>query len=61
MRPIALRWNEGCREALKLFDELKLRGYPGSYATVARYAQRLRQAQGLSRRQRGWRRNRFLR
>lgn len=46
------RWNEGCREALKLFDELKLRGYPGSYVTVARYAQRLRQAQGLSRRQR---------
>jgi transposase len=46
------RWNEGCREALKLFEELKLRGYPGSYVTVARYAQRLRQAQGLSRRQR---------
>jgi transposase len=46
------RWNEGCREALALFHELKRRGYPGSYATVARYAQRLRQAQGLSRRQR---------
>lgn len=46
------RWNAGCREALTLFEELKPRGYPGSYVTVARYVQRLRQAQGLSRRQR---------
>jgi transposase len=42
------RWNAGCREALALFAELKGQGYPGSYPTVARYAQRLRQAQGLS-------------
>jgi transposase len=46
------RWNAGCREALALFEELKGQGYPGSYPTVARYAQRLRQAQGLSVRQR---------
>ena len=42
----------GCRKALALFAELKGQGYPGSYPTVARYAQRLRQAQGLSARQR---------
>ena len=46
------RWNAGCREALALFAELKDQGYSGSYPTVARYAQRLRQAQGLSARQR---------
>ena len=40
------RWNAGCRDALRLYGELQQRGYPGSYATVARYAQRLRQAQG---------------
>ena len=46
------RWNAGCRDALRLFRELQQRGYPGSYATVARYAQRLRHAQGLTSRQR---------
>jgi transposase len=52
-RPYLLsRWNAGCREALALFKELKDQGDPGSYPTVARYAQRLRQAQGLSARQR---------
>jgi transposase len=40
------RWNAGCRDALRLFRELQPRGYPGSYATVARYAQCLRHAQG---------------
>jgi transposase len=40
------RWNAGCHDALRLYGELQQRGYPGSYATVARYAQRLRQAQG---------------
>jgi transposase len=39
------RWNAGCRDALRLFRELQPRGYPGSYATVARYVQRLRHAQ----------------
>jgi transposase len=40
------RWNAGCRDALRLYGELQQRGYPGSYPTVARYVQRLRQAQG---------------
>jgi transposase len=40
------RWNAGCHAALRLCGELQQRGYPGSYATVARDAQRLRQAQG---------------
>jgi transposase len=46
------RWNAGCRDALRLFRELQPRGYLGSYATVARYAQRLRHAQGEAPRQR---------
>jgi transposase len=41
------RWNAGCREALQLFRDLRRHGYTGSYPTVARYAQRLRRAQGL--------------
>jgi transposase len=40
-------WNAGCREASQLFRDLRRHGYTGSYPTVARYAQRLRQAQGL--------------
>jgi transposase len=40
------RWNAGHRDAVRLFRELQRRGYTGSYPTVARYAQRLRQAQG---------------
>jgi transposase len=40
------RWNAGHRDASRLFQELQRRGYAGSYPTVARYAQRLRQAQG---------------
>jgi hypothetical protein len=46
------RWNPGCRDALRLYGELQRRGYPGSYATVARSAQRLRQAQGQAPRHR---------
>jgi len=46
------RWNAGHRDALRLFRELQQRGYAGSYPTVARYAQRLRQAQGQTPRQR---------
>ena len=46
------RWNAGCREALQLFRDLQRRGYTGSYPTVARYVQRLRQAQGLRPRER---------
>ena len=46
------RWNTGHRDALRLFRELQRRGYAGSYPTVARYAQRLRQAQGQARQHR---------
>jgi transposase len=46
------RWNGGCHDALHLFSELQGRGYPGSYPTVARDVQRLRQAQGQAPRQR---------
>jgi transposase len=46
------RRNAGCHDALRLYGELQQRGYPGIYATVARYAQRLRQAQGQAPRQR---------
>ena len=46
------RGNAGCCDALRLFQEIQRRGYPGSYATVARYAQRLRQAQGQAPRHR---------
>jgi transposase len=41
------RWNAGCRDARQLFGAIRRQGYTGSYPTVARYAQRLRQAQGL--------------
>jgi transposase len=41
------RWNAGCRTAMQLFRELQPQGYTGSYAVVAAYASRLRQAQGL--------------
>ena len=44
-------WNQGCHDALPGFHRLQQQGYRGSYATVARYAQRLRQAQGLGPRQ----------
>ena len=37
--------------ARQVFQRLQQQGYRGSYATVARYAQRLRQAQGLAPRQ----------
>jgi transposase len=45
-------WNSGCRDALQLFRTIQRQGYRGSYVTVARYTQRLRQAQGLAPRQR---------
>jgi transposase len=46
------RWNAGHRDAVRLFRELQQRGYSGSYVTVARYTQRMRQAQGQPPRQR---------
>lgn len=45
------RWNTGCHEAKQLFQELQKIGYRGSYPTVARYAKRLRIAQGIKPRQ----------
>jgi transposase len=46
------RWNAGYRDTRQLCAELRQRGYRGSYPTVARYTQRLRQAQGVAPRQR---------
>jgi transposase len=31
------RWNEGCTTVQTLFNEIKSRGYPGSYGTVREY------------------------
>jgi transposase len=45
-KPIILeRWNAGCRHTRRLFREIQRHGYRGSYSTLARYTQRLRQAQ----------------
>jgi transposase len=45
-KPLLLkRWNAGQRDGRRLFRELQRRGYRGSYPTLARYTQRLRQAQ----------------
>jgi transposase len=41
------RWNAGCYTAMRLFRDLRQRGYAGGYGIVAAYARRLRQAQGL--------------
>jgi len=41
------RWNAGCYNAMRLFRDLRQRGYAGCYGVVAAYARRLRQAQGL--------------
>ena len=47
-RPYLLeRWNAGCYNAMRLFRDLRQRGYAGGYGGVAAYARRLRQAQGL--------------
>jgi transposase len=42
------RWNAGCSTAMRLFRELRQRGYGGGYGVVAAYARRLREAQGLA-------------
>jgi transposase len=45
-KPIVLgRWNAGCRNSRRLFHEIQRQGYRGSYPTLARYTQRLRQGQ----------------
>jgi transposase len=41
------RWNAGCYTAMRLFRDLRQRGYAGGYGVVAASARRLRQAQGL--------------
>ena len=43
------RWNAGCRDTRQLCAELRRRGYRGSYPTVARYTQRLRQPRAAPR------------
>ena len=53
-KPIVLeRWNAGCRNSRRLFHEIQRQGYRGSYPTLARYTQRLRQAQEGAVRKRG--------
>jgi transposase len=54
-KPLLLeRWNAGCRHSRRLFREIQGQGYRGSYQTLARYTQRLRQAQeGAARRRPG--------
>jgi transposase len=42
------RWNAGCYTAMRLFREIRQRGYGGGYGVVAAYARRLREAQGLA-------------
>jgi transposase len=55
-KPLILeRWNAGCRNSLRLFREIQRKGYRGSYPTLARYTQRLRQAQEGAVRRRGGR------
>jgi transposase len=53
-KPIVLeRWNAGCQNSRRLFHEIQRQGYRGSYPTLARYTQRLRQAQEGAVRKRG--------
>jgi len=49
---ILKRWNQGCHDAKQLYRDLSSNGCATSYSSVARYCRRLRQAQGLSKRQR---------
>jgi transposase len=42
------RWNAGCHTAMRLFRDLRQRGYAGGYGMVAAYVHRLRQAQSLA-------------
>lgn len=39
------RWNQGCRNAVRLAREIRLQGYPGGVTQVRDYVARLRQAQ----------------
>ena len=42
---VVAQWNAGRRDSRRLFRDLQQQGYRGSYPTLARYTQRLRQAQ----------------
>jgi transposase len=60
-KPLILeRWNIGQRDGRRLFHELQGQGYRGSYATLARYTQRLRQAQEGTATRRSRRKRRLL-
>jgi transposase len=37
------RWQDGCRNALQLYREIKQQGYPGGQGTVLRWARRRRE------------------
>ena len=41
------RWNSGFHDTKKLYAEIKVQGYEGSYVTLTRYTHRLREAQGF--------------
>ncbi len=45
------QWNSGCHDTQKLYREIQVLGYEGSYCTLARYTSRLREAQGFKPRQ----------
>jgi len=47
------RWNAGCHTAIQLFQEIRRRGYTGSYRRVTAYVSRIRQAQGIPPRRQG--------
>jgi transposase len=47
------RWNAGCHTAIQLLQEIRLRGYTGSYRRVTAYVSRIRQAQGIPPRRQG--------
>ena len=45
------QWNGGCHDTKKLYREIQVLGYEGSYCTLARYTCLLREAQGFKPRQ----------
>ena len=45
---VVAQWNAGRRDSRRLFRDLQQQGYRGSYPTLARYTQRLRQAQAAA-------------
>jgi transposase len=43
---VAQRWQEGCRNARQIWQELRAHGYPGGYTQVTAYVRTLRTAPG---------------